>query len=95
MTYTELAALMQDQTFRGRIKVAALQYADSISIEESSTPAHNTRMRWAMNTMQQPDMVSQQLQPPVCMDPAVKSAGGDIDDVALQAAVEGVINRMM
>ena len=44
MTYTESAALMTDSAFRGRIKVAALKYADSILTEVETTPAHNTRL---------------------------------------------------
>jgi hypothetical protein len=86
---------MQDFAFRGRIKVAALKYADSISNEATSIPAHNTRMRWAVNTMQQPDMTAQQLQPPVCMDAAVQDAGSAITDTALQGSVEAVVNKLM
>jgi hypothetical protein len=95
MTYTESSELMQDQTFRGRIKVSALKYADSIMIEAASVPAHNARLRWAGRCFQQPDMVSQELQPATVMDPAVQTAGADITDAALQPAVEGVVNKML
>jgi hypothetical protein len=95
MTYTELAALMIDQEFRGRIKVAALKYAGSIMIELATVPAHNTRLRWAQTCYQQPDMTAGQLQPPTVMDPAVQTSGSEITDVALQSAVEGVVNQMM
>jgi hypothetical protein len=95
MTYLESSELMQNQEFRGRIKVSALKYADSIMIELPSVPAHNARLRWATNCFQQPDMVSQQLQPATVMDPAVQTAGSAITDVALQPAVEGVVNKML
>ena len=95
MTYSESNDLMSDQVFRGRIKVAALKYADSIFIEVASTPAHSSRLRWASNCFQQPDSISQQLQPPTVMDPAVQTSGSDITDPALQAAVEGVVNKML
>lgn len=95
MTYDESALLMTNLEFRGRVKVSALKYAGSIMIEPTSTAAHNTRVRWAQNCYQQPDMVAGQLQSPVVMDPAVQADGADIADVALQAAVEGVINQMM
>jgi len=95
MTYEESAALMNDFAFRGRIKVAALKYADSIMGEATTVPAHNTRERWAMNTMQNPEMVAAQLQPPVVMDAAVQDAGSAILDPALQGSVEAVVNKMM
>jgi hypothetical protein len=95
MTYEESAALMNDMTFRGRIKVSALKYADSISNEANTVPAHNTRLRWAVNTMQQPDMVAMQLQPPTVMDAAVQADGAEITDDALQGSVETVVNKLM
>lgn len=95
MTYEESAALMTDSAFRGRVKVAALKYADSIMGEATNTPAHNTRERWALMTMQNPDGTAAQLQPPTVMDAAVQAAGAEIDDEALQASVETVVNKMM
>jgi len=95
MTYDESAALMTDMAFRGRVKVAALKYADSIMIEASNVPAHNTRERWAIQTMQNPDAIASQLQPPTVMDVAVQTAGAEITDAALQGAVEGVVNKML
>jgi hypothetical protein len=95
MTYEESAALMTDITFRGRIKVSSLKYADSITNEPNTTPAHNTRQKWAVSTMQNPDMTAQQLQPPVVMDAAVQDAGATITDTALQGSVEAVVNKLM
>lgn len=95
MTYEESAALMSDQTFRGRIKVAVLKYASSIMVEATTVPAHNTRVRWATNTMQGPDMAASTVQPPTVMDPAVQQDGSAVTDAALQAAVEGVVNQLL
>ena len=95
MTYEESAALMNDAAFRGRVKVAALKYADSILVEATNVPAHRTRERWAITCFQNPDGTASQLQPPTVMDAAVQAAGADIDDGALQASVETVVNKMM
>lgn len=95
LTSSESAALMNDPDFRGRVKVSALRYADSIMIEASTVAAHNTRLRWASNTMTQPDITAQQLQSPVVMDPAVQTAGKEITDAALQTSVETVVNKML
>lgn len=95
MTYLESSELMVSMEFRGRVKVAVLKYADSIMIEASSVPAHNTRERWAVTAMQSPDMVAAQVQPPTVMDPAIQQDGAAVTDAALQAAVEGVVNKLL
>jgi hypothetical protein len=95
MTYDESAALMQDTAFRGRVKVSCLKYADAIMIEAATVIGHNTRMRWASQTFQAPDMAANNLQHAVCIDPAVEAAGAAITDTALQGAVEAVVNKMM
>ena len=95
MTYQESSDLMNDTQFRGRVKVALLKYADTIIIEPSNTPAHNSRYRWAQNAFLNPEITAAQLQPPVVMDPAVQSAGAAIDDAALQGSVEAVINKVI
>lgn len=95
MTYLESSELMQNVEFQGRVKVAVLRFSDSIMIEATSVPAHNTRMRWAQNAMQNPQMVAAQIQPPTVMDPAVQQDGAAVTDAALQAAVEGVVNKLL
>jgi hypothetical protein len=95
MTYIESAALMTDPDFRGRIKVACLKFADSILNEPNTTPAHNTRLRWATQTNAVPDMAAQQVQPPTVMDGAVQAAGAEITDDALQGSVEAVVQKML
>jgi hypothetical protein len=82
-------------TFQGRVKIACLKFADSIMDENPTIPAHNVRMKWAANCFNQPDITARQIQPPTVMDPAVQAQGSAIDDPSLQAAVEGVINKMM
>ena len=95
MTYQESNDLMNDVVFRGRVKVACLKFADSILGEASNIPAHNTRYRWAQQCEQVPDQTAAQVTPPTVMDAAVQSAGGDIDDQALQTSVETVIEKML
>ena len=95
LTNEQLSALMNDVTFQGRIKVCALRYADSIMLEANTVAAHNTRMRWAENTMKNPTIVAQGLQPPVCMDPAVQESGSMVTDLVLQSATEGVVNKLL
>ena len=95
MTYQESATLMVDIVLRGRVKVAALKFADAIVIEPTSVSGHNARVRWAQQTFQQPDQVALQLQPPTVMDGAVQSAGANVTDEALQGAVEAVVNKML
>jgi hypothetical protein len=93
LSYDQSSDLMTDMKFRGRVKVACLEYATYIADEDPKVPAHNSRFRWAQQCFQQPEIVAQQIQNPVVMDPAVQAAGASITDDALQKAVEGVINR--
>ena len=95
LTYAESAALMQNGDFIARVKVACLKYADFILNEATSTPAHNTRLRWAQQAESNPDLVSQQITPPTVMDGAVQADGAAITDANLQSAVETTVNRMM
>ena len=94
LTYDESAVLMNDLAFRGRIKVAALRYADTILNEANIVPAHNTRLGWAKETITQPDMKAGQLQPPVVNDTQVQQDGAKITDQALQTVVETVVNKL-
>ncbi len=101
LTYDQSAALMSDAAFRGRVKVACLHYADYITGEAPSTPAHSTRTKYAQATMINPDSAAAQVTPTVVMDAAVQDAGltpegaSAIDDAGLQAATETAINKMM
>lgn len=95
MTYEESAALMSDVNFRGRLKVACLNYASYIMNEPTGTPAHATRIRWAQNTALQPDQAAMQIQPMVVMDPQVQAEGPAISDAQLQTAVETTVNRIL
>jgi hypothetical protein len=95
MTYDESALLMQDQTFRGRIKVSCLFYATYIHGEAPGTAGHAARYRWAQEAYRQPDMVAAQMHSPVVMNAAVQAAGAAIEDAALQTAVESVVNTFI
>lgn len=102
MTYEESSQLMTNITFRGRVKVACLKYADSIMIEPTGMAGHNTRVRWAQQTFAQPEQVATTTTPPTVMDAAVQFAGVDqqthqslVDDESLQRAVEAVVQKTL
>ena len=95
MTYKEQNDLMTDLVFQGRIKVAVLKYATSILDEEPTVTAHTTRLKWATNAAQNPQVVSQTLQPNVVMDANVQTAGSAITDELLQGSVEATVNKLM
>jgi hypothetical protein len=92
LTLEESAALASDPAFRGRIKMAALKYAEYLLNQPVNTPAINTMRKWAMDTQRSPDQRAQELQPLVVMDTAVQDTGTEIPDAALQATVETVVN---
>lgn len=95
MTYDAAATLMQDFGFRGRIKVAALKYADAILAEPVTTIAHTSRLKWALGCEQNADMVAMQLQSLAVLNPAVQEAGAAVTDEALQSVIESVAFRLM
>jgi len=92
MTFEESAQLMNDPTFRGRVKVAALTYAQYIL---QSGPLGNSRFQWAQRTMQTPDQTAQTLVPAVVMNVNVQQNGANTDDPNLQAAVQVVAEIMI
>jgi hypothetical protein len=95
LTYEQSAALMTDTVFRGRVKVAVLEFADKINTEPTTTPAHNSRFKWAQNSYMNPDMMAGQIQQPTVMTPQVQAAGSEVSDLELQAAVESVVESII
>ena len=95
LTYSDSAALMLDQDFRGRIKVAVLNYANYIYGEAPSATAHNTRYQWAQRAYASPDQIATNIQPLVVMDDNVQAQGGSIPDDQLSTAVQNALNKMM
>jgi hypothetical protein len=95
LDYAQSAALMSDQAFRDRVKVACLKYATYMLDEATNTPAHNTRVKWAQGAMTAPDAAAQMIVQPVVMDGAVQQDGSNITDAALQSATENTINKML
>lgn len=99
MTYTEAGALMQNSTFRQRIKVAGSKFAAYIQSEAPNVEGHSARYRWAQTFMRQPDVGATELQPGVVMDPNVYDAGVDENgdslatDAAVQSATEATAAR--
>lgn len=95
LDYNQSYALMNDMSFRGRVQVACLAFAQAITLEEPDFPAHNTRLRWANNVFQSPQAVANQVTPPTVMNPNVQMAGSEITDDGLQAAVQAVVNELL
>jgi hypothetical protein len=95
LSYDESAALMQDAAFRGKVKVACLNYAVYIFNEGPEVPAHNTRFRWAQQCELQPDQTAITITPPTVMNGAVQQDGATISDTALQSAVENTVNKLL
>ena len=94
LSYSELASLMQDGSFRERVKVAVLSWADYVYGEDPGTPAHNNRYQYAQKTFLNSDAIAAQLQPVVVMDPVIRTNGSDVTDAELQSAVENAIFKM-
>jgi hypothetical protein len=95
LTYQESSDLMNDFQFRGRVKVAMLNFCNYIYGEPASAPAHNARYRWAQQAMLGPDTWVNQITPQTVLDPNVQSAGSAIDDPTLQTAVEETCNKFI
>ena len=95
LDYAASADLMNDQGFRGRVKVASLKYATYIVNEAPSVEAHSARYRWAQATFAQPDMAAANITPMVVMDPSVQQDGAAVSDAALQSAVEAIVNKIL
>lgn len=95
LSYNQSYQLMNDMGFRGRVQVACLAYAQSIILEPTDAPAHNTRLRWAQTVYQNPSAVAGNITPPVVMNPNVQLAGSDISDDGLLAVVQAVVNQSL
>jgi hypothetical protein len=95
LDYAGSDALMKNEAFKGRVKCACLIFANYILGEAISIPAHNTRVKWANNTISAPDTAAAFVTPSVVMDPAVQQDGEAITDAALQGAVENAINKLL
>ncbi len=99
LTYEQSSALMADATFRGRIEVACLKFADYIYGEATNTPGHSTRIKWQQATMLNPSASAAQVTPTVVMDPAVQDSstgdGSDVTDAQLQSATENAVNKVL
>ena len=95
MTYEESANLMQDFTFRGRIKVAILDYATYILGEAPTVDGHPARYRWGQQAGMNPEGEATRMQPMVVMDSQVQLDGADITDAKLKIAVQTVVNKFI
>jgi len=95
LSYQQSNYLMSNLNFQGRVKVSCLMYAQTIALEPTSTPAHNTRLRWANSVYQNPMQVATQITPPVVTNPNVQQEGSAISDEGLQAVVQVEVDSLM
>ena len=97
MDYAESAKLMNDQNFRGKVKVAILKYAESLLSAPAAIPkiGGNAILRWASESFSNPDMAASKVVPAIVMDAAAQNQGESIPDEALQGAVEAVVNKTL
>ena len=92
INYDESQALINDTVFRGRVNIATLHFAQYILNELPTAAAHNTRIKWAHSTYQNPDMAAQQV---TVMEDQVQAAGAAVSDANLQTAVENAVNKLL
>lgn len=92
LSFAESAELINNLDFRGRVKVAALQYAAYLATVAGNS---NSKQQWAQRTLQMPDQTAQTLVGPVVMNTNVQSLGANIDDQNLAASVQVVADMMM
>lgn len=90
LTLDESAQLMNDQTFRGRVKAACISFAGSVL----AAPGSVSLFTWAKNCYQNPDGTAAQVVPPAVMNINVQQAGGSIDDNSLLATVQYVVQGL-
>jgi hypothetical protein len=95
LTYEDTFALMSDAVFRGRVNIACVNFARYITDEAANVPAHSTRVRWAQNTLINPEVAVNQVIPTVVTDGAVQTDGAAITDPDLQSAVETAVNKLL
>jgi hypothetical protein len=94
LDYTQTFELLKDVTFVGRVQIACMHFADYIEGEVDTTPAHNTRLRWAQATFADAAGQAQQLMPLVVIDTQVQTDGATISDANLQTVVETAANKL-
>ena len=92
LSLADSAILMMDSTFRGRVKVAALKYAQYLQLQPSLS---NSKSNWIRSTISSPDQTAATLTPAVVMNPNVQGPGADVDDANLSAAVQAVADLQM
>lgn len=94
LTQDESATLMNDFTFRGRVKVCIITYAQYLR-EQTASPLRGSQATWCAQAQGQPDAMAAQLTPLVVLNPNVQAAGGAVTDIDLQAATQAVVDEMV
>jgi len=108
MTSEESAYLMTELTFKGRVRVYLITYANTILNEPTTTSRHKSGVDWSEETIRNSDQRAFTYQPAVVMDPGIQQAGLIDDpndtntpprkisaatDLQLEAAVQAVVNK--
>lgn len=88
VTYADLIALANDQSFLRRVQVAVVHFANYILNEVPSTANHPARYSWARNGILNSAGVANSLATAVVMDSTVAANLLGMTDAQLQSAVE-------
>lgn len=88
VSYVDLNALANDNTFLRRVQIAVAHFANYILNEQPNTANHPARYAWARNSILNTQGVANALAPAVVMDSVVGAALLGTTDAQLQSAVE-------
>lgn len=96
-TYAELLTIATTATgaaLKDRIKVATVVACDKIRLESDTTNNHATRLRWAVQALQNPGAAAEQLTWAVLAQNRAFTAAQitGADDATVQTAVDAAIN---
>ena len=92
LSLEQSAQLMNDNDFRGRVKVALLNIALQ-TIQQANQGL--SKQRWAQSTIGSPDLAAVQLIGSVVLQPGVQEMGTNIDDGTLAFAVGNALNSTL
>ena len=79
-TLAERATLALDQTFQSRLGMAAMQVAITVAVEPPTTASHAERMKMAVWTITEPELIARRL---AVMAASVSGITGASTDAAL------------
>lgn len=96
MSFLDIFAAANDQTFQSRCQVALWIAAQNIAAEAEDTPNHANRKGWADRVLQDRAVISgRQLAMQVLRNPVISGAPMAADDGAIQYQVNSVIDSII